>query len=556
MSHSPFPAVEPEYAGFAAAAGLTAAAVDGSLLPIAHLPTAVTAFVGRALKGPLHTPCVVANFGEFQRQFGGLWQPATLGYAVEQYFDNGGRQAIIVRVANGARAPTLRLPAGSGALLLRGLAPGTREYLRASVDYDGIADSAMDQFNLVLQRLRAPDSELVEDQEILRRVSIRPDSERSVMQALARSKLARMVGPLPAQRPTRTELKRAGALIGYLAANADGADGEDLSDYDLIGDAVAGTGLFALRSGPRFDLLCVPPPGRELDLGMPTLAVAARLCRERQALLVVDPPRNWDSVAAVMAGAAQWAFQSEHACMYFPRLLASDRLRGRIESFASCGAAAGLIARSDETSPPWNAAAGDPPLLRAPLRLPFALDETERASLAQRGVNVFDQLRPGAGAVRSARTLLPESTARGETRYLSARRLALWVQACIVDGTRWLQRANSGLAVWQRAAAQVEAFLEELSDLGAFAGRDSDERYFVICDARLNDQASAAVGRCSVLFGFAAWRAGEFQSYLVAHAPDNSTVRPVTINRLATSGARVAEEIETAILRQLVAGTD
>ena len=54
-----------------------------------------------------------SSFAEFQQQFGGLWQPATLGYAVEQFFENGGWQAIIVRVANGARAPTLRLPAGT-----------------------------------------------------------------------------------------------------------------------------------------------------------------------------------------------------------------------------------------------------------------------------------------------------------------------------------------------------------------------------------------------------------------------------------------------------------
>jgi len=60
-----------------------------------------------------------------------------------------------------------------------------------------------------------------------------------------------------------------------------------------------------------------------------------------------------------------------------------------------------------------------------------------------------------------------------------------------------------------------------------------------------------AQGRCCLLFGFAAWRAGEFQSCLVTHERSGSSVRAVTINRLATSGSRVSEEIETAILRQL-----
>src|SRR4051812_39722210 len=84
--------------------------------PIEPLPTAVTAFVGRALKGPLNTPTPIGSFAEFGQHFGGLWQPATLGYAVEQFFENGGSRAIIVRVVNGARAPTLRLPAGRGEL--------------------------------------------------------------------------------------------------------------------------------------------------------------------------------------------------------------------------------------------------------------------------------------------------------------------------------------------------------------------------------------------------------------------------------------------------------
>ena len=168
--------------------------------PIERLPTAVTAFVGRALKGPLNTPTPIASFGEFQRQFGGLWQPATLGYALEQFFENGGRQALIVRVANGARAPTLRLSAGRGEVLLQGRQPGTREYLRAAVDYDGIGADDADQFNLVLQRLQLPGSELVEAQEIMRHVSVLPGGERSLERVLARSRLARLLGALPEER--------------------------------------------------------------------------------------------------------------------------------------------------------------------------------------------------------------------------------------------------------------------------------------------------------------------------------------------------------------------
>lgn len=101
---------------------------------IARLSTARTAFVGRTLRGPVNRPVLIRNFAEFQHVFGGLWQLSRLSYAVEHFFDNGGGEALIVRVVNGARAPTLTLRAGDGALTLWAASPGTREFLRASVD--------------------------------------------------------------------------------------------------------------------------------------------------------------------------------------------------------------------------------------------------------------------------------------------------------------------------------------------------------------------------------------------------------------------------------------
>jgi hypothetical protein len=116
-----------------------------------------------------------------------------------------------------------------------------------------------------------------------------------------------------------------------------------------------------------------------------------------------------------------------------------------------------------------------------------------------------------------------------------------------------MRLVSGGADQWQRAQAQVEAFLAGLAASGAFAGRDAEDSYFVICDRRLNPPEAVAQGRSCLLFGFSVWRGGEFQTSLVTHERSGSTVRGVTINRLANPGARVAEEIETAILRQLVA---
>ena len=72
---------------------------------IAGVPTSVAAFVGATQAGPVAAPLVVHSFAEFEAQFGGLAVDMPLGYAVKQYFTNGGRDALIARVV--PSGPTL-----------------------------------------------------------------------------------------------------------------------------------------------------------------------------------------------------------------------------------------------------------------------------------------------------------------------------------------------------------------------------------------------------------------------------------------------------------------
>ena len=60
---------------------------------ITGVATSVTAFVGRALRGPSEddsdSPVTISSFGEFERTFGGFWLDSSLGYAVRDFFLNG-----------------------------------------------------------------------------------------------------------------------------------------------------------------------------------------------------------------------------------------------------------------------------------------------------------------------------------------------------------------------------------------------------------------------------------------------------------------------------------
>src|SRR6266571_1842463 len=69
----------------------------------------ITAFIGRALRGPVNSPITINSYGDFERIFGGLSVDSTLGFAVRDFFLNGGGQAIIVRLINGGAAATVSL---------------------------------------------------------------------------------------------------------------------------------------------------------------------------------------------------------------------------------------------------------------------------------------------------------------------------------------------------------------------------------------------------------------------------------------------------------------
>ena len=500
----------------------------GSVDPIQPVSSAVTAFIGRAVRGPLNEPVEVRSFGEFQRHFGGLWQPSTLSYALEHFFDHGGQTALVVRVDNGARAPTLTLETGASPLILRAVQPGTREFLRAAVDYDGIGEGEPDRFNLVLQRLRAAGTEQVDEQESHRRISIRDGAARSLVEALASSRIARLAGSLPSVRPQRTSGAH-GAAIGYVESNNDGDDGDTPTDYDIIGSAEARSGLFALQDSARhFALLCIPPLGRERDVGHAALTVAMRICRARQAMLVVDPPLAWASAEDALAALRGWPVQSPDACMYFPRVTAYDRLRGRLEVFGSCGVAAGLL----------SSAGPDVVRLRPLTRPVERLGRVARQRLSRLGVNSFRV--DGEPDPPIACTLVPETASRPAARHLASRRLALGVCASIVRGTRWALLGGDGPTLWSRLGAQVNDYLGTLAEQGALVPDLLEDSYFVVCDERINNAGSGHRGEVRILFGFADRRPGDFQTFLVTHRIDGSQVRAASVNRLMTGMRRAA----------------
>jgi phage tail sheath protein FI len=72
--------------------------IPSGVRTITGVATSITAFIGRAVRGATDEPVTINSFGDFERLYGGLWAASTLGYAVRDFYLNGGSQAIIVRL--------------------------------------------------------------------------------------------------------------------------------------------------------------------------------------------------------------------------------------------------------------------------------------------------------------------------------------------------------------------------------------------------------------------------------------------------------------------------
>src|SRR5574341_1631397 len=74
--------------------------VSGGVKPIAGVGTSTGAFVGIAEKGIVGKAVLVANWGQFVKEFGGFIPNGYLAYAVYGFFAEGGTSCYVVRTCH------------------------------------------------------------------------------------------------------------------------------------------------------------------------------------------------------------------------------------------------------------------------------------------------------------------------------------------------------------------------------------------------------------------------------------------------------------------------
>lgn len=197
---------------------------------ITGVATSICAFVGRTLRGPTDRTVMVNNFTEFDRMYGGLWKDSPLSYAVQQFFINGGTQAVIARVVNGGSKSTTSAPMPP--LRFRATTAGAASN---GIQIELAASAGAKEFSI---RVRATDTTVLM---AVQTVSYDPEAANFVGTVLAlQGAPVEVLAPVPQADPTPGTLT--------LADGADAAGDDPAVAATVKQDLVAITATFEATS--------------------------------------------------------------------------------------------------------------------------------------------------------------------------------------------------------------------------------------------------------------------------------------------------------------------
>jgi phage tail sheath protein FI len=539
---------------------------------ITGVATSITAFVGRAARGPVNEATTINSFADFQRTFGGLWIGSSMGFAVQDFFTNGGTQGIIVRLyhadpGNPAASPPVPAPATTssltvGALQFLAANPGQwGNNLRAVVDLNNLSSdvaaslgvTTADLFNLTVtdkgtgvveQYLNltvkdtsrrvdrilanssnlllyngtpAPNTAIAAGSDALSQL----ETALSTAQAnLIAAQIANPGGNFTALQAAVTAAQTA-LNTALTAANAAVSDGLVLAPSDFLpanGQANK-IGMYALEQADLFNLLVIPPyhaTTDTLDVDTVVVSAAATYCEGRRAMLLVDAPKDWNSVATAVskftnANTDFVGTRSRNAALFFPRIQEANALHNfQVETFAASGAVAGIFARTDGQRGVWKAPAGLQASFNGISGFSIPMTDAENGELNPLGVNCLRSFPVLGQVVWGARTLKGADALADDYKYIPVRRTALYIEESVYRGLKWAVFEPNDETLWAQIRLSVGSFMQGLFRKGAFQGTSPKDAYFVKCDKDTTTQSDIDAGIVNVVVGFAPLKPAEF----------------------------------------------
>ncbi|ALL70950.1 Phage tail sheath protein FI (plasmid) [Paraburkholderia caribensis MBA4] len=177
------------------------------------------------------------------------------------------------------------------------------------------------------------------------------------------------------------------------------------------------------------------------------------------------------------------------------------------------GHIAGIYARMDTERGVHKAPANC--VVRGAQEVRYYISKPMQEQLNPQGVNAI-RIMNGAVTVWGARTV--GGDANSEWKYISVRRLFLYLKKSIEEGTQWIVFEPNDEALWGKIRLNITAFLTNVWRSGALFGTTPEQAFYVKCDAELNPPEVRDLGQVITEIGVAIVRPAEFVIFRITQS--------------------------------------
>lgn len=486
--------------------------------PIEGVPTSTAAFIGQTERGPV-LPRLVTSYNEYRRWFGSVFSDDEyLPYAMASFFDNGGKRAFVARICGTGAASashdfgdyraTASGPGKWGERIFVKVLDSTTKKgnspigVRLRVAYwsttpqGGISDPFTSTPPTVLPDLVEDFDDLVLDNA----------SSANYYEKRIAGNSALITFEATKDNPV---ISKSGSVLGS------GSDGAAIIASDFKGEnaePAKRTGLSALLLDQYREISLVYAPG-QTDAAIAS-AVVSHCENNHFRFAVIDCKPNLGNPGSIdprsdTTDADGLGTDSSYAAYYYPWIKVSDPQTGVKKKIPPGGAMLGIYSRTDNERGVFKAPANE--IVRGALELEYNIDEGTQGVLNPRGVNVIRQF-PGRG-IRAwgARTLSSDAL----WKYVSVRRLFIFIERSIYEGTQWVVFEPNDERLWARVRDTIRLFLRTQYRAGALMGATEAEAFRITCDRSTMTQDDILNGRLICEVGISPVRPAEFVVFKV-----------------------------------------
>ena len=494
--------------------------------PVEGVSTSVAGFLGVTERGPLG-PELVTSFADYQRLYGGFetddaWTASgsdtTLPFAVRGYFENGGNRAYVARIVpenwiTNTRIADVTLTSGStDVLTVKAIGPGLWGG-NVAVDIDDASSGASNRFKLRVGYWRNA-SDLSTDYDTITDAANEglPDHEEVYDELSADKTETNYVKSIVDGSSGLITIEDEGSAsapdngtssLSFGVSSPDSALDKKVEASDFTGDATSERrGIETFDEVDEITMVSVPDENAFSGIRK---AVIGHCERRKDRIAILGSAPN-----TTLTGFPSGDLRSEYAALYYPRLSVRNPETGLERNVPPGGHVAGIYARSDAAVGVHKAPANES--VRGIAGLERTVTKEDQQSLNPVGVNCIRNFQGRGTLLWGARTTSDDPS----WKYVNVRRLFMYVEESIEEGTQWVVFEPNNPDLWARVRQSISNFLTGLWEDGALMGTSPDEAFFVKCDRTTMTQNDIDNGRLICEIGIAPVKPAEFVVFRIS----------------------------------------